>query len=414
VDFVGYYYGMDTDGDGVFTEWHRDYHVPEGDGPVNALNHIGTAYGSPYSVTWYTDQVPDQPGSVKFVARIKGNNGLWYVTDEVTGVTFARTSGALVLYTPSNVPENYWVREDKQYKQNNVEISNGSGITGGLLHIRTWNGINGSQEPGESKHLRVNSWYAPENGANHYYKNDVLEIGGASSVLYAGSNTVEFFTNTVHHGIEILWPGASILVAYSAPVPIQLAGFFATVLSEGGVRLDWRTISETNNYGFEVQKAFEKPENFQTIPNSFIPGHGTTIEPQEYTFTDPAPVTGVTYYRLKQIDLDNSVHFHEPVRVDYVTGVAGNGVPIVYFLSQNHPNPFNPSTTIRYGIPDAGMVNLELYDLVGQRVRSLVQETQEAGTYEIRLDAQGLSSGTYFYRLQSGTFVETKKLTLVR
>ncbi|MGB5872229.1 MAG: Ig-like domain-containing protein [Bacteroidota bacterium] len=415
VDFLGYYYGFDTDGDGVFTEWHRDYHVEEGDGTVNVMNHVGTAYGSPYNVTWYTDQVPDQPGAVKFIARIKGNNGLWYVTDEVTGVTFARTSGSLVLYTPSNVPENYWVREDKQYKENNVEISNGSGITGGLLHARTWNGINGSMESGESKHLQVNgSWTAPEHGANHYYKYDVIGISGASSVLYAGTNTVEFFTNTVHHGIEILWPGAAISVAYSAPVPIQLASFFATALSEGGVRLDWRTISETNNYGFEIQKSLDNSDSFQTIPNSFVPGHGTTIEPQEYSFEDPEPLTGVVYYRLKQIDLDNSVHFSDAVRVDYVTGVAGNGVPFEYFLSQNHPNPFNPSTMIRYGIPDAGMVILEVYDIIGQRVRALVEERQEAGTYEIRLDANGLPSGTYFYRLQSGTFVETKKLTLVR
>jgi hypothetical protein len=161
VAFVARYYGFDTDGDGVYTEYHRDYHIDEGESAMNVRNHVGTAYGSPYSVTWYTDQVPDQPGSVSFVARIKGNNGLWYVTDEVTGITFSRLTGALVLYTPSNVPENYWVREDKQYKQNNVDISNGSGITGALLHVRTWNGINGSMEAGESKHLEVNGSCCP-------------------------------------------------------------------------------------------------------------------------------------------------------------------------------------------------------------------------------------------------------------
>ena len=89
-------------------------------------------------------------------------------------------------------------------------------------------------------------------------------------------------------------------------------------------------------------------------------------------------------------------------------------LPTIYQLGQNQPNPFNPVTTIRYSIPDAGQVSLRLYDINGRQVRELLNQSHAPGFYEFVLDARGISSGVYFYRLEAGQFSETKKLVLLK
>jgi hypothetical protein len=92
----------------------------------------------------------------------------------------------------------------------------------------------------------------------------------------------------------------------------------------------------------------------------------------------------------------------------------GDELPSRYALAQNYPNPFNPATTIRYSLPTNGWTTLKVYNLLGQEVATLVNELRPAGTYEARWDAAGFPSGIYFYQIHSGTFVETKKLTLMK
>ena len=88
-------------------------------------------------------------------------------------------------------------------------------------------------------------------------------------------------------------------------------------------------------------------------------------------------------------------------------------VPMRFTLCQNYPNPFNPSTTITYELPKSTEVKLSVYDILGREVSVLVNERRNAGVHEVKLDAAGLASGVYFYRLQAGSFVDTKKFLLV-
>jgi hypothetical protein len=97
-----------------------------------------------------------------------------------------------------------------------------------------------------------------------------------------------------------------------------------------------------------------------------------------------------------------------------VGGIQTIEVPNHYSLSQNYPNPFNPSTTIKFGMPKSENVKLIIYDMLGREVRTLVNEIRNPGTYEISFDASELSSGVYFYRLETPSFAETKKMLLVK
>jgi hypothetical protein len=94
--------------------------------------------------------------------------------------------------------------------------------------------------------------------------------------------------------------------------------------------------------------------------------------------------------------------------------VSNQLIPEQYALEQNYPNPFNPSTTIRYSIPTSEFATLKVYDVLGNEVATLVKEEKQAGSYELKFDAAGLSSGIYFYKLQTNSFVETKKMLLMK
>ncbi len=198
------------------------------------------------------------------------------------------------------------------------------------------------------------------------------------------------------------------------PVPVQLASFTASVVNQNRVRLDWTTASETNNYGFYAQRSIGGTDNFQRIESSFIPGHGTTITPHSYSYTDVAPA-GVIHYRLEQIDLDGSVHYSESVQATILTGTAeGNALPKEYSLRQNYPNPFNPSTIIKYELPTESRVSLEVFNLIGQKVATVVEGVKPAGSHEVSFNASGLTSGVYMYKLSAGNQVFTKKMVLMK
>jgi hypothetical protein len=196
------------------------------------------------------------------------------------------------------------------------------------------------------------------------------------------------------------------------PLPIQLASFATTSVSQKSVTLSWSTLSETNNYGFEVQRSASKTTGFTTIPGSFTKGNGTTAVQHTYSYTDAAPAPGQPFYRLRQLDLNNAEHFSDVLNV---TGAASaNLIPTDFAMRQNYPNPFNPTTMIEFDLPKDSHVSLELYNILGQKVMSVLNEIRLAGTQRVQLDASRLATGVYLYRLAAGDKVFMKKMTLIK
>ncbi|GAB6283000.1 MAG: hypothetical protein STSR0008_17540 [Ignavibacterium sp.] len=202
------------------------------------------------------------------------------------------------------------------------------------------------------------------------------------------------------------------------PLPVELTTFLANVLTNG-VELKWQTATEVNNYGFEVLRSAQNDENWVSL--GFVNGNGNSNSPKDYSFVDEDiknQVNGKYYYRLKQIDTDGSYEYSETIEINWTNGITDvtdeNNLPKEYSLSQNYPNPFNPTTTLSFAISQQSFVSLKVYDVLGKEVATLVNEEKPAGTYKVTFDAGKLSSGVYFYKLQTGNFVETKKMILLR
>jgi hypothetical protein len=179
-----------------------------------------------------------------------------------------------------------------------------------------------------------------------------------------------------------------------------------------------KTASEIDNLGFIVSRAtIEKgnaQKNWETIASyqqtETLKGQGTTLSESSYAYLDRTVETGKEYaYKLQSVDLNGALHHYDLI-------AFASGKPLSYRLEQNYPNPFNPNTTIRYQLPKASQVKLEIFDMIGKKVSTLLYAKQEAGEYlhTLRASNFSLSSGVYFYRLQADDFIETKKMVLVK
>ncbi len=182
---------------------------------------------------------------------------------------------------------------------------------------------------------------------------------------------------------------------------------FAAIVERNSVTLNWQTATEINNYGFEIQRAAVGTKFTVWNVVGFVEGAGNSNSPKAYSFTDYVNASGKYSYRLKQIDLDGSYKYSQTIEVEL-------NAPVKFELAQNYPNPFNPTTTINYSIAKEQVVTLKVYDMLGREVAELVNAKQAPGNYKVNFNASGLTSGVYFYKLQSGDFVNVKKMTLMK
>jgi len=151
----------------------------------------------------------------------------------------------------------------------------------------------------------------------------------------------------------------------------------------------------------------------QSVTGSFFSNGGTTSSNESFSSYS---TLGETFVGAGSNETYNVFGGSQFVKNNLVTGIGqfeNSSLPERYLLSQNYPNPFNPSTTIRFDLPKPTNVTLRIFNTLGQEVAVLVNQEKAAGYHQVRWEAF-LPSGIYFYRLQAGSFVDTKKLILMK
>lgn len=239
---------------------------------------------------------------------------------------------------------------------------------------------------------------------------DVLDQEGLINIYWLCNST---FWGIYDDDNATFWNIGQFKDALNIPLPVELSSFSAKLLADK-VEINWTTESEVNNYGFDVER---KVIATTWIKLGFVSGSGNSNTPKTYSFIDDSLFGGSKfYYRLKQIDTDGSFEYSDIVAVEFL--------PQKFSLEQNYPNPFNPTTVISYQLPISSDVTLKVYDVLGNEVATLVDEYKPAGKFEVEFSAKGGSasggnaynfpSGVYFYQLNAGSFVETKKMILIK
>lgn len=187
-------------------------------------------------------------------------------------------------------------------------------------------------------------------------------------------------------------------------LPVELTAFDAT--TDGTlVSLSWITASESNNAGFEIEHRRGDGYGFESV--SFVAGYGTTNAENRYSAQLRDLGFGRHTFRLKQIDLDGTFSYSAAVEVE--TNLTNR-----FALTDAYPNPFNPTTNIRFSLRESGEINLAVYDIVGRRVKTLAAGTFAAGSHDVTFNAGNLPSGTYLYRLQTLSGPVTGTLVLLK
>lgn len=234
--------------------------------------------------------------------------------------------------------------------------------------------------------------------------NIIFNVIGADS-----SNTTLHFEKMTFNSGTYLASTKDGKIEVSGVVPVELSSFSARVINTS-VHLCWRTISEMNNYGFFIERTATLHSNWQTI--GFVPGTGTTTKATDYQYIDSDVKPGYCLYRLKQQDFDGKISYSSAIEVNLA-------VPTKFALFQNYPNPFNSSTLIQYDVA-AGEhdVKITIFDLLGKRIKILVQEKQNSGSYQIAWDGRddtgrSVATGIYFYQLQIGQMSFVKKMVMI-
>jgi len=200
---------------------------------------------------------------------------------------------------------------------------------------------------------------------------------------------------------------------YSSPLPVELSSFEGKQ-DNSSIKLFWQTISETNNFGFEVERAASsnpsqggEPGSYEWKTIGFVNGAGNSNSPKNYNFYDKNIIGKANIcYRLKQIDNDGDYKYSDIISLHYV--------PVEFALFQNYPNPFNPVTKIRYQIPVTSKVIIKVYNILGVELAELVNEQKEPGIYNIDFSGETLASGVYIYKIFTGTFSNSRKMILLK
>ncbi len=226
--------------------------------------------------------------------------------------------------------------------------------------------------------------------------NWVIDLSG-----YPDFKDIEFSDNGAGYAVG---ESGAVVKKESGAVPVELS-YFSLDIDGAGIILKWKTATETNNFGFSI---YRKENEKEKIKLGFVEGKGTTTQTQEYSFFDYPENPGSYIYFLEQIDLNGGKKIIGQKKTEFAI------TPEKFRIYPNYPNPFNPSTNLSFEIPEDCYVILNIYDIQGRRIKSLVNEKISAGRHNTTIDMDTNPGGVYFYHLQAGDYNGYGKLLLVK
>ncbi len=204
-----------------------------------------------------------------------------------------------------------------------------------------------------------------------------------------------------------------------ASLPVELHSFSAVSTLSNAITLQWVTESEVENLGFIVQRRHGETDWVEIatyLTHAELQGQGSLTSRTEYSFTDEAVEPNAAYdYRLADVSYEGVKEYHSMT----ILGVEVTELPREIMMMPAYPNPFNPTTTIRYNLPEQSTVKLTVYDVRGQEVTALQDEVKAPGNYEVQWDGiddsgNPVSTGVYFARLQAGDYSKTIKMAYLK
>ncbi|MDK9700520.1 MAG: T9SS type A sorting domain-containing protein [bacterium] len=227
----------------------------------------------------------------------------------------------------------------------------------------------------------------------------------AGTIFDLGGGVYEMLIRNLNH--FSLWS-----LGNGGILPVELSAFTASPADQQ-VILNWRTETETNNDFFRVYRSLNAADRGELV--GVVEGMGNNQTTHSYRYVDTRVQNGVTYYyRIADVDL-NGIEALHPIVVNATPAAGARGVvPTEYALEQNMPNPFNPTTEIRYAVKEAGLVTLKVFDITGREVATLVNGNYPANSYRISFDATKLSAGVYFYQIRVNDFYAVRKMVVAK
>lgn len=249
--------------------------------------------------------------------------------------------------------------------------------------------------------------YGPESGVTEI---ESLRVARWSGAIWENKGAINYLGNQnsgyIISGYTPDFGNFTISSINAQPLPVELSSFTAST-DRNNVMLNWSTVEELNNKGFDIERRISTDTNWKKI--SFVQGAGNSNSQKNYQYEDKNTPTGKYSYRLKQIDYNGNYKYY------ILQNEINVGVPGKFSLSQNYPNPFNPTTKINFDLPSDSKVQLTVFDMTGRLIGTIVDnENFTAGFHTVQFNAGALSSGTYFYRISAGGNVQTKKMTLIK
>ncbi len=365
-------------------------------------------------------------------------------------------------YTQLYISSNGWISFDSQSSAyySNTTIPNASSPNNIIALF--WDDLNPASSSVTDKHLYIgnapNGDYVislvnyPEYGADadgwitcqailkqngnikfqYYEHGSSIDLNGATVGIENSDGTagVQYRYNT--SGGPLF--GSPLAVEFGMDdqsLPVELNSFIAQA-GNNRAFLKWTTQSEVNNLGFEIYRSTSESGEYQMIASyenyDNLRGAGNSNTTHTYAFTDANVLNGITYYyKLADVSMNGQKHFHGPVSVipnKNGADLKNTGlIPKTFALKNNFPNPFNPTTTIGFDIPmvPGGKIHVDLsiYNMLGQKVRTLVSDVLTPGSYQITWDGRNengaiVANGIYFYGIRTEKFTRFKKMILMK